>query len=104
MSLKCGACLSKIVKGARFTLTNLLELLVVLCLRGVVHAAGVPLAVPGAPQVHEVRPEEDQQRSQDDADAADDEHLQHEELLLVLLLIRSTQSEVWLFLFAVLYL
>ena len=39
--------------------TNLLELLVVLGLRGVVHAAGVPLGVPSAPQVHEVGPEED---------------------------------------------
>ena len=67
--------------------TNLLELLVVLCLCGVVHAAGVPLGVPRAPQVHEVRPENDHQRSQDDADAADDEDLEHEELLLVLLLL-----------------
>ena len=40
--------------------TNLLELLVVLCLGRVVHAAGVPLGVPRAPQVHEVRPEEHQ--------------------------------------------
>ena len=38
--------------------TNLLELLVVLCLRGVVHAAGVPLGVPRAPQVQEVRPDD----------------------------------------------
>ena len=40
--------------------TDLLELLVVLCLGRVVHAAGVPLGVPRAPQVHEVRPEEHQ--------------------------------------------